>query len=179
MRWRVHECCCGCRIRRGTFIIGVVNTVTVIYVLVDLCLGGPIYKSTIPPIDDGYNIPQEKTFRNLLRLGYIGSLVVNGLVILCSVLLIAGAVIEFPLLLLPWAVFSSLLLVLVAVDGIYCSVYFTIYYSVIFGVLTTFCLILGLMVWIHFILVVCSYYKTLLEARKHRSKEEMKEKPVV
>lgn len=148
----LNQCCCGCELKTGTIIIGVLDGIAALYSLVTSIVAA----SAAIVVGD-----KNQSYLETVATLSIVLAVFSALLLLVSICLLVGAAKEKPSLLIPWMVYSLVFIVENTVVNIYYAVQYigmsegVIAAGVIIGA------IVHLLLQVYFLLVVYSLFREL------------------
>jgi len=145
----LRQCCCGCTLKTGTIILGVLN---ILGGLVNLITG--IAAGVASDFVEG----ESKTV--VVTVGVVLA-VLGGILLLVSICLIIGAAKDNPALLVPWLVFTVVFLIVNTVLNIVSAAEYFALKDIAGGAGNLVAAAIYILLEIYFLLVVYSLYREL------------------
>ncbi|KAJ9582438.1 hypothetical protein L9F63_003236, partial [Diploptera punctata] len=104
----LNACCCGCTLKTGTVIIGIIDIVIAAFNFI----GGIVVASSIEAINQsdypGLNLEEYRSLLDTLEATMIVAAVIGAILFIVASLLIAASLYESPKLVIPWLVYTCL-----------------------------------------------------------------------
>ncbi|XP_067011620.1 uncharacterized protein [Anabrus simplex] len=167
----VKQCCCGCSLKTGTIIIGVICVVGAVFGLIYSIVKTSLFQLMTPEMARQQNITEDgREVYNLVmkaeKYTNIVAAVFEAIGLILSVLLIFATRRENPRLMKPWLICSIITMVLVEVLYLVIMIIFFLYVSLGAGVTVLFAAATYGVVGAYMIIVVDSHRRELLDQRR-------------
>ncbi|KAK7871388.1 hypothetical protein R5R35_006092 [Gryllus longicercus] len=180
MVMHLKSCCCGCSLKTGTVIIGVLSGIGALCGLIMSILGasvgtGELQKEFLKELEKqkGITLDQaeyEEAVKHLeatsgnktLSALFICLAIVYGIHLIFDILMVFGASAERPRMIKPWIVFAIMALVVQSILSFVNIIFHFTSGAAMVGVLGLVMLAVGIALAVYFILVVNSFHTELL-----------------